>query len=754
MKIPLETIAPLLSYAGLKTRWPVAQITLPAASADALAKFALALKFPYFTHYNPTNTHIWLLWDKPFKDDILCHSMQHITTRISYEETVFTCSFIYASTDQTTRGLLWEELCSLSPQIDGPWFFAGDFNMVASWAERQGGNTPKQGVMIEFNDFMMQTGISDAVYSGCLYFQALVSRHWASQAHLNPMCNFGLKLKRLRSQLISWICETFGDVNKLVKEKQTLVNELESRLQLGWDDQTQSDISKAKTDLVNYLRFQFSILEEKARVNWIRDGERNTTLFHASIKALCIHNNVRLKLGEDTYMDDVETKGMAATDHFKILFGEFPIHTDMELDDQISSSILDVGNRDLCRLPYEKDIYEVIMKMKYSSAPGPDSYTGFLEGHNIHESIGVAHDLVRDINHKVFGGNIMLKLDMSKAYDRLSWRFLLRVMRAFGFSHQFCDLIYCNISNCCIPPVHHLLYADDLLLFSSSMKDSVRKMLDIIKKFCTILGKMLNPDQSVLFFAKVPSEAMTWTIRQIKLDQNVRPKIAKVLPPMIRSHIDNYSLSNHPDQLHWHGSATGTFSVKEFYSSRHSPQPKQRLFSLIWKQWIPPKISGFLWKLFHKVLPTDEVVQRICFLLPSRCRCCTRPSVETQAHLFIHIDVAKPMLDFIATIFDKPSPSTFTKMKTVWFSSTNTKRYMDYLALSLAYCVLWEVWCSRNKYAHGQPPGDIQYNLRRWACSLSPLIATPYRATLKNQLALDLLHIRTPVNKTKGSWVN
>ncbi|CAM8911543.1 unnamed protein product [Rhodiola kirilowii] len=158
----------------------------------------------------------------------------------------------------------------------------------------------------------------------------------------------------------------------------------------------------------------------------------------------------------------------------------------------------------------------------------------------------------------------MIKLDMSKAYDRLSWRFLLQVMRAFGFSHQWCDLIYRNISNCwyfiiwggtsfdcfkssrgvhqgdplspslfilameyfsrlyntsvqnstiksyivasIIPPMHHLLYADDLLLFSSGRKDSVRKLLDIIKYFCAMSGQMLNPDKSVPFFAKSISD--------------------------------------------------------------------------------------------------------------------------------------------------------------------------------------------------------------------------------------------------------
>ncbi|KAL9678490.1 hypothetical protein QQ045_016334 [Rhodiola kirilowii] len=137
----------------------------------------------------------------------------------------------------------------------------------------------------------------------------------------------------------------------------------------------------------------------------------------------------------------------------------------------------------------------------------------------------MAHDMVRDINIKSFGGNIMMKIDMSKAYDRISWRFILKMMAAMGFSESWIDLIYRNISNCwysvlwngssygyfksnkgvrqgdplspslfirgmeylsrlineavrkgklmayktkgCRNPFHHLMYADDLLIFSN-----------------------------------------------------------------------------------------------------------------------------------------------------------------------------------------------------------------------------------------------------------------------------------------------
>lgn len=35
----------------------------------------------------------------------------------------------------------------------------------------------------------------------------------------------------------------------------------------------------------------------------------------------------------------------------------------------------------------------------------------------------------------------MVKIDMAKAYDRVHWGFLLKVIDGFGFSNSFCCLV-------------------------------------------------------------------------------------------------------------------------------------------------------------------------------------------------------------------------------------------------------------------------------------------------------------------------
>lgn len=76
------------------------------------------------------------------------------------------------------------------------------------------------------------------------------------------------------------------------------------------------------------------------------------------------------------------------------------------------------------------------------------SQAGFIKGRSISDNILLAQELLASFNKQVRGGNVVIKLDMSKAYDRLSWHFIIKVLRAFGFSEVWIDLIWRMISNC------------------------------------------------------------------------------------------------------------------------------------------------------------------------------------------------------------------------------------------------------------------------------------------------------------------
>ncbi|XP_015166869.1 uncharacterized protein [Solanum tuberosum] len=58
-----------------------------------------------------------------------------------------------------------------------------------------------------------------------------------------------------------------------------------------------------------------------------------------------------------------------------------------------------------------------------------DIQSGFVRGRSITESIMLAQEITHDIKRPKEGDNVVIKLDMTKAYDRVSWSFTCLVLR-------------------------------------------------------------------------------------------------------------------------------------------------------------------------------------------------------------------------------------------------------------------------------------------------------------------------------------
>ncbi|VFQ73955.1 unnamed protein product [Cuscuta campestris] len=72
-------------------------------------------------------------------------------------------------------------------------------------------------------------------------------------------------------------------------------------------------------------------------------------------------------------------------------------------------------------------------------------HAGFQKGKGIEEHILLTNELMHKLDSKVRGGNVMIKLDMAKAFDKISWNYLQAILQAFGFNEQSISLLLQNL---------------------------------------------------------------------------------------------------------------------------------------------------------------------------------------------------------------------------------------------------------------------------------------------------------------------
>lgn len=70
-----------------------------------------------------------------------------------------------------------------------------------------------------------------------------------------------------------------------------------------------------------------------------------------------------------------------------------------------------------------------------------DNQTGFVKDRLITENVLLAQKIIQSISQNNRGGNIVIKLDMAKVYDRMSWLFITSVLRRYGFSELWIELV-------------------------------------------------------------------------------------------------------------------------------------------------------------------------------------------------------------------------------------------------------------------------------------------------------------------------
>lgn len=206
-------------------------------------------------------------------------------------------------------------------------------------------------------------------------FSSLVANDWSSPVTGSPGMVLHKKLARLKKTLTHWNWNSFGNLFVRKREVQADIQKLESQLQQGWADSVHQEWESRSRELVQIEAWENEMLCNKARLDWARDGDRNSKYFHAVIRERRKRKLTQLTLANGDITTSPSEIGRLAVEFFSDLFTASPYHLDEELFANIQPRVSPAEDQIFNSLPTMEEISETIKQLNPSSSPGNDGFT-------------------------------------------------------------------------------------------------------------------------------------------------------------------------------------------------------------------------------------------------------------------------------------------------------------------------------------------------------------------------------------------
>ncbi|XP_071939926.1 uncharacterized protein [Coffea arabica] len=117
--------------------------------------------------------------------------------------------------------------------------------------------------------------------------------------------------------------------------------------------------------------------------------------------------------------------------------------------------------------------------------------TGFIKGRSITENFLLVQEIIMGIRKKARGGNVALKLDMSKAYDRCL---------SMAYPVASLNLVEVCVKETSLSPalfvigaeVTYLAFADDVIIFANSSSKALKLIMHMLAIYQRASGQLIN----------------------------------------------------------------------------------------------------------------------------------------------------------------------------------------------------------------------------------------------------------------------
>ncbi|XP_060216327.1 uncharacterized protein LOC132643819 [Lycium barbarum] len=336
------------------------------------------------------------------------------------------------------------------------------------------------------------------------------------------------KLKLLSRRLSQWSRDSIGDIHVQVNSCEAKMLILEDLDLNNNSPQDREELNKGYAKYIKWMGLQDSLMKQKARTNWFKEGDCNTNYFHKILRERRRRLHLyRIKNHRGNWIQGEDRIAKAATRNFKKCFNLNQVTRSREYLLNCIPNMIDAKeNQMLIQIPEGAEIKAAIFSMSIESSTGPDGYnviidlsvlSGFVSGRLITENVMLAQEIIHDISKPNKGvirliSNVWYTVIINgtrhgffhssqglKQGDPLSPPLFIIAAEVLSRSlnklndHESFILFSMNKRG---PHINHLAYADDIVIFCSGNSKSVKLIMKQITNYEKASGQLVNKEKS------------------------------------------------------------------------------------------------------------------------------------------------------------------------------------------------------------------------------------------------------------------
>ncbi|KAF7831272.1 ribonuclease H [Senna tora] len=477
---------------------------------------------------------------------------------------------------------------------------------------------------------------------------------------------------------------------------------------LDLTDAVKLKIQNAQAELDNLLKNEEILWRQRSRAIWLKEGDLNTKFFHRKASQRKRRNMIfRIRDDHNRVHSDLDGINNTITSYFRNLFKASNLLGVEEVCRTVKYKVSDLQCEILSKPFSIEDVKMTLDSMHPSKAPGPNGMTA-LFFQNFWNKVGaeVSTTALQILNEEIEKKIRGLKIG----------------------KHS--------------PPITHLFFADDSILFCQATDEAVQSTISIIHSYEQAFGQLVNLEKTELSFSRNVSDIRRNMIQNrmgvkvveshdkylgiptlvgLAMDAELMPgetsgfqapgaleqkwnsdKVHELFLPFEAKMIVSIPLSwrNIDDRLLWPFEKHDCYSVRSAYhflmdqrSLESSSSQYDSRWRKLWDLTLPPKVKVFFWRLCHGAIASNLNIFRRGVHCDVNCtKCCDK--VESVSHLFLNCPVAKECwfvspLGFFPSLTDQES---FLD----WLWDRLAKDNEDTLSWIAMTC--WTIWQRRNAF--------------------------------------------------------